>query len=193
MSAEHLQADYQTHGGPLPGMLRRVLIALAAAGVAAVLAAWAADQGQAKHCRSCQVGGRLTLDVQSTPHLESWNSSYVTVAATGRVSSKQRLCRTRGAPELWLRDSRGNQDPRDGARRNSPAGTYSFEAEFSIQFPDGPTDKKDFPPGSMVEYWVVIPSHQEHSIIIGSPTYHCKRLESPHVFVPVPTPPPPPA
>jgi hypothetical protein len=170
---------------------RSIGLALALVCLATALAAATADAGKGGHCRVCRVGGSLTLEVQAKPQDPEY-PTLVYVAASGSVSSKQRLCRNAGPVELWRRLSNGRPDRDIGVPIKSPRGTYRSEASFNIDdgTDSGPTS---YPPGSMVEFWAVRPKYKTTSGIIGSPIYKCKRLESPHAFVPVPNPLSPPS
>jgi hypothetical protein len=166
---------------------RSIALAFAVACVAATIATATSD---AKHCRVCHVGGSLTLEVQAQPQDPEY-PTLVDVAASGTVSSKQRLCRNAGPVQLWRRLSDGRPDRDIGAPGKAPRGTYRSEASFNIDDGFHGDDPTTYPPGSRVEFWAVRPKYKTSSGIIGSPVYKCKRLESPRVFVPVPNPPPP--
>jgi hypothetical protein len=165
----------------------RILAAAAAACLTAAVVGASPDAGQAKHCRTCLVGGSLTLAVQATPESDA---PSVDVVATGGVSSKQRLCRKAGSVELWRRLTDGSPDRDIGVPKSSPPGTYRSEAVFNIDDGNGFGNALiRYPPGSTVEFWAVRPKFKTSSGIIGSPILKCQQLESPHVFVPVPNPP----
>jgi hypothetical protein len=161
-----------------------------AAAVACVAAAIATATSDAKHCRVCRVGGSLTLEVQAKPQDPEY-PTLVYVVARGGVSSKQKLCRKAGSVELWRRLSTGSPDRDIGVPMHALPGTFLAEASFNIDDGFHAGDPTTYPPGSMVEFWAVRPKYKTSSGIIGSPVYKCKRLESPHAFVPVPNPPPP--
>jgi len=133
------------------------------------------------------------LDIQARPQDPEY-PLLVYVDAAGSVSSKQRLCRNAGPVELWRRLSNGKPDRDIGDPAQAPKGTYRSAASFDI---DDGTDSGNklirYPPGSTVEFWAVRPKYKTSTGIIGSPVIKCRRLESPHAFVPVPTPPTPPA
>jgi hypothetical protein len=167
----------------------RLLVAAATTCLVAA-AASAVPDAQAKHCRVCRVGGSLTLQVQPKPQDPEY-PLLVYVVASGSVSSKQKLCRKAGTTEIWRRLSNGSPDRDIGAPQHSAPSSFLAEASFNI---DDGNDRGNaltrYPPGSTVEFWAVRPKFKTSSGIIGSPVYKCKRLESPHVFVPVPSPPP---
>jgi hypothetical protein len=171
---------------------RSIGLALALVCLATALAAATADAGKGGHCRVCRVGGSLTLEVQAKPQDPEY-PTLVYVAASGSVSSKQRLCRNAGPVELWRRLSNGKPDRDIGVPGKAPKGTFRSGASFNIDDGFHTGEPTTYPPGSMVEFWAVRPKYKTSSGIIGSPIYKCKRLESPHVFVPVPNPPPEPA
>ncbi len=170
---------------------RRTLgLPLATACLATALVAATADAGKGGHCRVCRVGGSLTLEVQAKPQDPEY-PTLVYLVAMGSVSSKQKLCSKAGSVELWRRLSTGSPDRDIGVPMHSSPGTYLAEASFNIDDGFHGDDPTTYPPGSRVEFWAVRPKYKTSSGIIGSPVYKCKRLESPHAFVPVPNPPPP--
>ena len=168
---------------------KSLMAAATVCAVAAALAAGAiAGAGARKsgHCRVCQIGGSLTLSVESAPSAED---PFVYVYASGQASSKQRLCRRAGATELWRRLSNGKPDRDIGDPEPAPANRYRSTASFNIWDGIEKQGPIDYAPGSTVEFWAVRPKYKTTSGIIGSPIYKCRRLESRHVFVPVPDPP----
>ena len=167
-----------------------LIFLVASAGLlAAALAGAFPGAAQAKHCRVCRVPGSLSLAL--TQVIPSTDAPEVQATFSGRIFSKQKLCRNRGGVELLRKLTNGGTDHDIGDPIHSQIGSFGFNSYFNIDDGNGHGNVLiRYPPGSTVEYWAVLPKEKRTSGIIGSPIYKCQTFESPHLFVPVPNPPP---